>query len=205
MEKNNLYGCAQEGYNDLTCKYVNVMLKAVLAWSTASIIANERQQVSNNVVETIMAKNQEICDTSNKMEIAKKILSICEQRDQKRISSYKVKLATIDKFQVIEVKNNTTNTSEYHIVGLVSNHQLSEDESKYLLIDMLQLRPLYNLNENKEIINQNDDLSYTELGFLSDYLLYYNYIKREYNIDELKGILNIIREESTKEKSFIKS
>ena len=201
MEENNL----NNKHKINTRKYTYFILKVMLTYSVASTLINwnkkpqeESTICNNNAVNNI--KENEMNYINNKIEVARNLL---KNYDQEAALRQKINLYSTEKLQIIEVKNTTSETYSYYIVGFVSNTEYY-NKKEYLLIDMIELRPLYRLNENKEIIGENSDLSYRNLGVLFDHIMQFGYIKREYTKEELKTFLNVIKEDAQKNKNILR-
>ncbi len=164
------------------------MLSAILACSFSQGLNNESKLLQENMTN-IAAENEK--DEQDRLQKAQKIMNKYQQNIT-NIKGHTISFATTKKLQIVKIKNNTKNTFNYHIIGTVSDINKETDQLEYLLIDMISLKPLYKLDENKEIVGETDKISYTEEAILSDYLMQLGHIKERYKSTELDQIITFI-------------
>lgn len=180
--------------------YKKYLLTAILACSFPQIVSNRYNLLPE---KEINMQSNDLNDKSNKLQQAQEMIKSFEE-NSKEMKEHTLSLSIMPKLQIIKIENNTKNTFNYHIAGTISDINEKTGKLEYILVDMINLKPLYKLDENKNVIGEVDEISYSEKGILSDYLIQLGYIKKRYKSTELDQIITFINDYEKNEQSILK-
>ncbi len=180
--------------------YTNFLLTAALACTFSQMTDNENKFVQEKEIN-IQTEDEDY--KNNKLQKAQEIITRYEENNT-TTKDHTINLSITEKLQIIKINNNTKNTSNYHIIGTVSDINKETGKLEYILIDMITLKPLYKLNDNKEVVGETDEISYSEKSILFDYLMQLGYIKKQYKSTELNQIITFINSYTKNESNMLK-
>lgn len=123
-------------------------------------------------------------------------VNIIEQLEKENHKKEKIDFYDTTQYDILELENKKTEKYSYHIVKKWPNPRgRNNDVYDYSIYqDVENGEYILEVDEFGEVTDEYKKYSYNVLGSLTDYLVTYNSVKPEYDVNEFKNILNKVKQ-----------